>query len=114
MAHLGRSNATVCGCTLFIMSMSSLVARILLTNSPTKRMKETVMKKLGSFGGMLVILLAGCAVWAQTFADSTSPDETLAWNDTLLDALFTAGTNPPTALRCAAIMNTAIFDAYNG
>jgi len=72
------------------------------------------MKKLGSFGGMLVILLAGCAVWAQTFADSTSPDETLAWNDTLLDALFTAGTNPPTALRCAAIMNTAIFDAYNG
>jgi len=41
-------------------------------------------------------------------------DETLDWNEHLIDALFTAGTSPPPALRDAAIMNVAMFDAANG
>src|SRR5882762_7095680 len=41
-------------------------------------------------------------------------DETLDWNEHLIDALFTAGTSPPPALRVAAIMNVAMFDAANG
>lgn len=41
-------------------------------------------------------------------------DETLDWNEHLIDALFTAGTTPPPALRAAAIMNVAMFDAANG
>ena len=41
-------------------------------------------------------------------------DETLDWNEHLIDALFTAGTSPPPALRAAAIMNVAMFDAANG
>src|SRR5437899_156479 len=41
-------------------------------------------------------------------------DETLDWNEHLIDALFTAGTSPPPALRVAAIMNVAVFDAENG
>ena len=41
-------------------------------------------------------------------------DETLDWNEHLIDALFTAGTSPPPALRVAAIMNVAMFDAENG
>src|SRR6267143_7085855 len=41
-------------------------------------------------------------------------DETLDWNEHLIDALFTAGTTPPPALRAEAIMNVAMFDASNG
>src|SRR3989475_9023723 len=41
-------------------------------------------------------------------------DETLDWNEHLIDALFSAGTTPPPALRAAAIMNVAMFDAANG
>ena len=35
-------------------------------------------------------------------------DETLDWNEHLIDAIFSAGTIPPPALRAAAIMNVAI------
>ena len=41
-------------------------------------------------------------------------DETLDWNEHLIEALFSAGTTPPPALRAAAIMNVAMFDAANG
>ncbi|TMB10786.1 MAG: vanadium-dependent haloperoxidase [Deltaproteobacteria bacterium] len=41
-------------------------------------------------------------------------DETLDWNEHLIDAIFSAGTTPPPALRAAAIMNVAMFDAANG
>src|SRR5262249_47047273 len=45
--------------------------------------------------------------------DGKGVDETLDWNAHLIDGLFTAGTTPPPALRIAAIMNIAMFDAAN-
>ncbi len=41
-------------------------------------------------------------------------DETLDWNEHLIEALFADGTTPPPALRDAAITNVAMFDAANG
>ena len=51
---------------------------------------------------------------SSTLSLGSRVDESLDWNEHLIDALFTAGTAPPPALRDAAIMNVAMFDAANG
>jgi len=69
----------------------------------------------------VMLLLSARSVQAQTFGQaspaatdhSQGADETLDWNAHLIDGLFTAGTTPPPALRIAAIMNIAMFDAAN-
>src|SRR5215471_19413928 len=78
------------------------------------------------FSGMVLLVAVMCgacsarggSIEAQanssTLSLGTRLDETLDWNEHLIDALFTAGTAPPPALRDAAIMNVAMFDAANG
>jgi len=69
----------------------------------------------------VMLLLSARSVQAQTFGQASPTatdhgqrvDETLDWNAHLIDGLFTAGTTPPPALRIAAIMNIAMFDAAN-
>jgi hypothetical protein len=41
-------------------------------------------------------------------------DEVTDWNQTMLQAVFVAGTNPPTTTRVTAIVQAAVFDAING
>ena len=78
------------------------------------------------FSGVVLLAAAMCgacsarggSIEAQANSSTLSlghrVDESLDWNEHLIDALFTAGTAPPPALRDAAIMNVAMFDAANG
>ena len=76
------------------------------------------------FGISLTIMLlaAPCgAVGADTMqerADSTharaAVDETLAWNEVMLDAIVASTLGNPPTIRMAATVNSAMFDAQNG
>jgi hypothetical protein len=64
----------------------------------------------------LLMLVGACSQKSSAITsaeDGQRVDETLDWNAQLIDGLFTAGTTPISALRIAAIMNIAMFDAAN-
>ena len=67
--------------------------------------------------GLSLVLVGACPAQKSSAITSTEDgqgvDETLDWNAHLIDGLFTDGTTPPPALRIAAIMNIAMFDAAN-
>jgi hypothetical protein len=75
----------------------------------------------GSLRSLSVVALSLMGGWVpqqpmtseSQLGDDARVDETLDWNEHLIDALFTAGTTPPPSLRIAAIMNIAMFDAAN-
>ena len=78
------------------------------------------LRKVAVVGAFLVVstlLMVGARLPQKsssvTSAEDSHVDETLDWNEQLIDGLFTAGTTPPPALRLAAIMNIAMFDAAN-
>src|SRR5262245_27906509 len=43
-----------------------------------------------------------------------TPDQTLVWNQVMLDAILASDLGNPQAQRMAAIVNVAMFDARNG
>jgi len=57
------------------------------------------------------LLLAVMAL--STAATTTRADVILDWNNTLLESIRTAATNPPMASRHMAMVHTAIYDAIN-
>ena len=85
--------------------------------------KEIAMRSR-SFGiGLTIMLLAApCdAVSADTTqeqVDSTharaGADETLTWNEVMLDAIVASTLGNPPTIRMAATVNSAMFDAQNG
>jgi hypothetical protein len=80
-----------------------------------RRRLRNGLRKTAVMGGFL--LIAAClqpkSSAITSAEDDQRVDETLDWNAHLIDGLFTAGTVPTTALRTAAIMNIAMFDAAN-
>ena len=79
-------------------------------------------KKL--FGITLMIVLLATPSWAAGEdaspgrADSTQArprvDETLVWNEVMLDAILASTLGNPQTIRMAATVNSAMFDAQNG
>ena len=53
----------------------------------------------------------GCA---ETAMAAPTPDAVTVWNQTMIDALETAKTPPPPAMRIGAIVQSSVFDALNG
>jgi PAP2 superfamily len=59
--------------------------------------------------------LAATAVAAPGVASADpTPDVVTVWNRTMIDALETAATPPPHAMRIGAIVQSSVFDALNG
>jgi hypothetical protein len=67
-----------------------------------------------------VVLVIAVLVFATGFAASAAPDggravdETLVWNQVMLDAIVAGTLGNPQSIRMAATVNTAMFDAGNG
>jgi hypothetical protein len=59
-------------------------------------------------------LLSPCGLRAAPAQASSEADETLAWNDVMLQAIVAGTLGNPPAQRMAATVNTAMFDAGNG
>jgi len=79
---------------------------------------QHLLSGLRKMAVVAVFLLVGACLLQKSSAitsaeDGQGIDETLEWNAHLIDGLFTSGTTPPPALRIAAIMNIAMFDAAN-
>ncbi len=60
------------------------------------------------FGISLTIMLLAAPCGA------VSADETLAWNEVMLDAIVASTLGNPPTIRMAATVNSAMFDAQNG
>jgi hypothetical protein len=63
------------------------------------------MRKFTLLLTALAVLATGGVAHANAVTD---------WNQTMIDALETAGTPPPTAARAAAIVQASVYDAVNG
>ena len=63
-----------------------------------------------------VVALAALAALAapSTVMAAPTPDAVTVWNQTMIDALETAKTPPPPAMRIGAIVQSSVFDALNG
>ena len=77
-----------------------------------------------AFGITLIIVLLAVPLWAAGEdarpgrADSTQvkarADETLVWNEVMLEAILASTLGNPQTIRMAATVNSAMFDAQNG
>src|SRR6266404_598013 len=73
-------------------------------------------------GALTVLSVLALAPVAATAAGVTANfelstpkfDETLEWNEVLLDAIISSTLGNPPAIRVGTIVHTAMFDAYNG
>ena len=62
----------------------------------------------------LVALLAAAPGTTVSAELSKEADETLVWNQVMLDAIVASTLGNPQTMRMAATVNTAMFDAWNG
>jgi hypothetical protein len=74
-------------------------------------MRRTLVLPLAALAALT--LVAGLAAPSNAKADAT-PDLVTVWNRTMIDALETAKTAPPPAMRIGAIVQSSVFDALNG
>ena len=71
-------------------------------------------RRLSLVSLLVVLLLSPPAVGAVSGEASGGVDETLAWNQVMLEAIVAGTLGNPQAIRMAASVNTAMFDAGNG
>jgi hypothetical protein len=74
-------------------------------------MRRTLALPLAALAALA--LVAALAAPSAARADS-KPDFVTVWNRTMIDALETAKTAPPPAMRIGAIVQSSVFDALNG
>ncbi len=84
--------------------------------SVRRRIKEVLMKRNLALPLAAVAALAAlAAVTAPAVAQAKpKPDFVTVWNRTMVDALETAQTPAPPAMRIGAIVQSSVFDALNG
>src|SRR5262245_33325193 len=63
---------------------------------------------------LLAALLLSVSIVTASAAPDTPADETLTWNPVMLDAIVAGTLGNPQAIRMAATVNTAMFDARTG
>jgi hypothetical protein len=80
-------------------------------NEEDQNMKANVLMK--GVAIVWIALLGCCPVgWSQD--SDENPNQVLEWNQIFIDSLIATGTAGAVSDRLAAIVHTAIFDAYNG
>jgi PAP2 superfamily len=72
------------------------------------------MRKLMLPVSALVVLAGVAALAAPSVGAKPQSDVVTVWNRTMVDALETAKTAPPPAMRIGAIVQSSVFDALNG
>lgn len=71
------------------------------------------MRRMLTFSFLAFAALTALAMPSVVNADP-GPDVVTVWNETMINALETAKTPPPPAMRAGAIVQSSVFDALNG
>jgi PAP2 superfamily protein len=74
-------------------------------------MRRTPVLPLAAVAALTLVAALGTASGAGA---DPRPDFVTVWNSTMIDALETAKTPPPPAMRIGAIVQSSVFDALNG